>query len=63
MRGCKIWKGGWQKMAIFARGGQDALYPALSGEWEVPFTRNAKITPVKAGRGLPNSFGLLADSK
>jgi Histidine kinase-, DNA gyrase B-, and HSP90-like ATPase len=37
---------GWQKMAIFARGGQDALYPALSGEWEVPVTRNAKITPV-----------------
>jgi hypothetical protein len=31
-------------MAIFARGGQDALYPALSGEWEVPVTRNAKIT-------------------
>jgi hypothetical protein len=24
----------------------DALYPALSGEWEVPVTRNAKITPV-----------------
>src|SRR5580704_10054387 len=23
----------------------DALYPALSGEWEVPVTRNAKITP------------------
>ena len=36
-------------MAIFARGGQDALYPALSGEWEVPFTRNAKITPVNEG--------------
>jgi hypothetical protein len=33
-------------MAIFARGGQDALYLALSGEWEVPVTRNAKITPV-----------------
>ena len=32
-------------MAIFARGGQDALYPALSGE--VPVTRNAKITPSK----------------
>ena len=49
--GCKIWKGGWQKMAIFARGGQDALYPARSGEWEVPFTRNAKITPVNEGGG------------
>ena len=47
--GCKIWKGRWQKMAIFARGGQDALYPARSGEWEVPVTRNAKITPVNEG--------------
>src|ERR1700730_6555926 len=27
----------------------DALYPALSGEWEVPVTRNAKITPVNEG--------------
>jgi hypothetical protein len=41
--------GGWPKMAIFARGGQDALYPALSGEWEVPVTRNAKIIPVNEG--------------
>jgi hypothetical protein len=40
-------------MAIFARGGQDALYPALSGEWEVPVTRNAKITPVNEGGGGP----------
>jgi hypothetical protein len=30
-------------MAIFARGGQDALYPALSGEWEVPVTRGANL--------------------
>ena len=29
----------------------DALYPALSGEWEVPVTRNAKITPVNGGVG------------
>jgi hypothetical protein len=29
----------------------DALYPALSGEWEVPVTRNAKITPVNEGMG------------
>src|SRR3981081_904011 len=29
----------------------DALYPALSGEWEVPVTRNAKITPVNEGVG------------
>ena len=29
----------------------DALYPALSGEWEVPVTRNAKITPVNEGGG------------
>ena len=36
----------------------DALYPALSGEWEVPVTRNAKITPVNEGGvgsgGLPS---------
>ena len=37
-------------MAIFARG-QDALYPALSDESEVPVTRNAKITPVNEGGG------------
>jgi penicillin-binding protein 1A len=29
----------------------DALYPALSCEWEVPVTRNAKITPVNEGVG------------
>src|ERR1700719_1423520 len=29
----------------------DALYPARSGEWEVPVTRNAKITPVNDGVG------------
>ena len=29
----------------------DALYPALSGEWEVPVIRNAKITPVNEGGG------------
>jgi len=31
---------------------------ALSGEWEVPVTRNAKITPVNeggGGRGRPGS--------
>jgi hypothetical protein len=31
----------------------DALYPALSGECEVPVTRNAKITPVNEGGGGP----------
>ena len=35
----------------FRQGGQDALYPARSGEWEVPVTRNAKITPVNEGTG------------
>jgi hypothetical protein len=35
----------------------DALYPALSGEWEVPVTRNAKITPVNEGvGGLPSGI-------
>jgi Integrase core domain len=34
---------------VFRQGGQDALYPALSGEWEVPVTRNAMITPVNEG--------------
>src|SRR6202022_3966783 len=29
----------------------DARYPALRGEWEVPVTRNAKITPVNEGGG------------
>jgi hypothetical protein len=29
----------------------DALYPALSGEWEVPVIRNAKITSVNEGVG------------
>jgi hypothetical protein len=33
------------------RSESDALYPALSGEWEVPVTRNAKITPVNEGGG------------
>jgi hypothetical protein len=36
----------------------DALYPALSGEWEVPVTRNAKITPVNEGGGGAGSGGL-----
>ena len=62
--GAKFGGGEWPKMAIFARGGHyppsddhrpscrsDALYPALSGEWEVPVTRNAKITPVNEGGG------------
>ena len=35
----------------------DALYPALSGEWEVPVTRNAKITPVNEGGGGRGSGG------
>jgi hypothetical protein len=37
----------------------DALYPALSGEWEVPVTRNAKITPGRdggGGGGLPSGI-------
>jgi len=29
----------------------DALYPALSGEWEVPVTRNAKIHNFKFASG------------
>jgi hypothetical protein len=37
-------EGGVAENGDFRRGGQDALYPALSGEWEVPVTRNAKIT-------------------
>jgi hypothetical protein len=37
--------GGWQKMAIFARGVRMLSTLRLSGEWEVPVTRNAKITP------------------
>jgi hypothetical protein len=41
--------GGGGRKWRFSPGGQDALYPALSGEWEVPFTRNAKITPVNEG--------------
>jgi hypothetical protein len=36
----------------------DALYPALSGEWEVPVTRNAKITPVNEGGWGAGSGGL-----
>jgi hypothetical protein len=40
-----------QAMAKGDRSESDALYPALSGEWEVPVTRNAKITPVNEGGG------------
>jgi hypothetical protein len=47
MRGVQNLEGGWQKIGDFPQGGQDALYPALSGEWEVPVSRNAKITPDK----------------
>jgi hypothetical protein len=41
----------------------DALYPALTGEWEVSVTRNAKITPVIEGvgagsGGLPSGITL-----
>ena len=42
-------EGGVAENGDFRQGGQDALYPALSGEWEVPVTRNAKITPVNEG--------------
>ena len=48
--GAKFGRGGGRKWR-FSPGGQDALYPALSGEWEVPVTRNAKITPVNEGGG------------
>jgi hypothetical protein len=41
--GAKFGRGRWQKMAIFARGGQDALYPARSGEWEVPEASVARL--------------------
>jgi hypothetical protein len=34
----------------------DALYPALSGEWEVAVTRNAKITG--GWGGLPSGITL-----
>jgi hypothetical protein len=44
-------EGGVAENGDFRQGGQDALYPALSGEWEVPVTRNAKITPVNEGGG------------
>jgi hypothetical protein len=50
MRGVQNLEGGGRKWR-FSPGGQDALYPALSGEWEVPVTRNAKITPVNEGWG------------
>jgi hypothetical protein len=33
----------------------DALYPALSGEWEIPVTRNAKITPVASENPIRGS--------
>ena len=48
--GAKFGRGGGRKWR-FCQGGQDALYPVLSGEWEVPVTRNAKITPVNEGGG------------
>jgi hypothetical protein len=37
--GAKFGRGGGRKWRFSPRGGQDALYPALSGEWEVPVTR------------------------
>jgi hypothetical protein len=49
MRGVQNLEGGVAENGDFRQGGQDALYPALSGEWEVPVTRNAKITPVNEG--------------
>ena len=51
MRGVQNLEGGVAENGDFRQGGQDALYPALSGEWEVPVTRNAKITPVNEGGG------------
>ena len=51
MRGVQNLEGGVAENGDFRQGGQDALYPALSGEWEVPVTRNAKITPVNEGAG------------
>jgi hypothetical protein len=53
MRGVQNLEGGVAENGDFRQGGQDALYPALSGEWEVPVTRNAKITPVNEGGGGP----------
>ena len=53
MRGVQNLEGGVTENGDFRQGGQDALYPALSGEWEVPVTRNAKITPVNEGGGGP----------
>ena len=49
MRGGAKFGRGVAKNGDFRQGGQDALYPTLSGEWEVPVTRNAKITPVNEG--------------
>ena len=51
-------EGGVAENGDFRQGGQDALYPALSGEWEVPVTRNAKITPVNEGGWGAGSGGL-----
>ena len=45
MRGVQNLEGGVAENGDFRQGGQDALYPALSGEWEVPVTRNAEIDP------------------
>ena len=43
----------------FRQGGQDALYPALSGEWErSPLPVNARITPVNEGGWGAGSGGL-----
>jgi hypothetical protein len=38
---CGLHNNGFSSLAKI----QDALYPALSGEWEVPVTRNAEIDP------------------
>ena len=51
MRGVQNLEGGVAENGDFRQGGQDALYPALSREWQVPVTRNAKITPVNGGGG------------
>ena len=57
MRGVQNLEGGVTENGDFRQGGQDALYPALSGEWEVPVTRNAKITPVNEGGYLQRACG------
>jgi hypothetical protein len=42
MRGVQNLEGGVAENGDFRQGGQDALYPALSGEWEAPVTRTLR---------------------